>query len=179
MTFLGSLTERAALLCRMIIPYGLLFVLFILNVAPLNIPIAGGGFKTCFFLMGVYYWSIFRPTLLPVAIVFACGLALDFLNGYPPGLNALIFVLVRWAVSDSRRFLMAQAFPMIWLVFGLVAFAALSAQWAIYSAVSHAFAPYLPILISVGLAMALFPLVGVCLHMTHRALPAPAQKFVS
>lgn len=173
-----AIAERLALLCRMLVPYALLAVLFILNIVPFNF-IAGGSFKAAFLLMGVYYWSIFRPTLLPVWLVFVCGLLLDLLNFYPPGLNALIFVTVRWLVSDSRRFLMAQGFAMLWLVFGLVAAVSQSLQWLIYALLSHAFVPFLPVAASMGLAMALFPLVCIFLHMTHKALPNPPEKFVS
>lgn len=178
MNALIALTERVALLCRMAVPFAFLAVLFILNVVSLNFTTTGS-IKASFLLMGIYYWSVFRPTLIPSWFVFLCGILLDFLNGFPPGLNALMFVAVRWAVSDSRRFLMAQPFFMLWMAFGLVVAATHTIQWAVYSMMSEATVPFVPVMASMGLGVFLFPFVCVFLHMTHKALPAAPGKFVS
>ena len=62
-----------------------LFYIFIIMLLLLNLitlPVLGSdGAKLSFLLIGVYFWSIYRPSLLPYPFIFVMGLLLDFLSG--------------------------------------------------------------------------------------------------
>jgi len=84
-------------------------------------------------LVGVYYWSIFKPRLMPVSVVFLLGLLQDILSGGPIGMMALLFILVRlFVIRQGRRFL-EREFLFNWLVFIMVSPAFGLATWAIAS----------------------------------------------
>src|SRR5262245_20541391 len=102
----GESLESSA---RRLVPYSLMALLLVLG--SVHLPFAAGtDVKAPLFLMGLYYWSIYRPTLIPPWLTFVCGILADLIGGLPIGLSAVIFVLVRWIVSDQRRFLMGQSF---------------------------------------------------------------------
>ena len=95
-----SFLDYLALAGRMLVPYSFLAALFILGVVSVPYPLSAF-FKAPFLLMAIYYWSIYRPTLLPPLLVFFAGLALDFLTGMPPGLSAVLFLL--WIVTGKQK----------------------------------------------------------------------------
>jgi rod shape-determining protein MreD len=128
-------------------------------------------------IMGIYYWAIYRPTLVPPSFCFVIGLLLDLLSGMPPGMNALIFVLIQWIVRDQRRFLMGQPYVTIWAVFGLVAMASALMQWGLYGLVNMNWPAPAPVLLGVLVSMLLFPLVTLLLVLTHRILPVASRAY--
>lgn len=164
-----TLTERAEIAGRMVVPYAFMSLLFILNVISVPYPLSML-FKAPFFLMAVYYWSIYRPSMMPPWLVFASGLLLDLLSGVPLGLNAVLFMLCRMAVTDQRRFLFGQGFVVIWLGFAFLNAASVLLQWLAFSAVYRQWFPLTEAGSLIILGVALFPLVCVLLHLTHRAL---------
>ena len=79
-------------------------LLVILSTIPFYIP-GYGPVAANLVLMAVFYWSIHRPDLLSPVSVFFIGLLQDILVGMPPGMNAIVLLLVRTiAVSQSRVF---------------------------------------------------------------------------
>ncbi len=90
---------------RLAIPLILLGLMILLGLLSLPVPYAGSA-RPALVLMAVYYWAIYRPTLVPPFLCFAAGLLTDILSGMPLGLNALVLVIVQWIVRSQRRFLM-------------------------------------------------------------------------
>lgn len=168
--FYQTLAERVELAGRLIVPYSGLAVLFVISIVAVPYPLAVV-LRAPFVLMALYYWSIYRPTLIPVWLVFAAGLALDLLTGAPAGLNALTFVICRILIFDQRRFLMAQNFLMIWLGFCLLDMGVYMLQWVMFSAAHAQWMPLDYIWSSLALGALLFPVVSVFLHATHKILP--------
>ena len=166
--------ERLESAARKALPYSLMVVLLLLDCVPMPFS-TGGHIKAPFFLMGIYYWSIYRPTLIPPWMAFAAGLAADLIGGLPLGFSAASYVLAQWLVMDQRRFLMGQSFVMLW--FGFLALSVLISliQWFIFAAVNFSWPPLRPIFFSLLLGQALFPLICVVLHWTHRMLPTPSR----
>ncbi len=160
---------------RFLVPLSLLAVLFLLSVTALSIPYAGS-VRPALVLIAVYYWSIFRPTLMPPFLCFLIGLLLDIVSGLPMGVNAIVFTLVQWIVRDQRKFLMAQAYMTTWAVFILVAMGAIFLQWGLYGLVRLQWSPVTPVLVSAGVTILLFPVVTFFLILSHRALPVSQMR---
>jgi rod shape-determining protein MreD len=83
--------------------------------------------------MAVYYWSIYRPDLLPLGATFFVGIVQDTLDGTPLGLSSLILVLVQGVVVSQRRFFHGKAFLVEWWGFMLVAPGAIVISWVFAS----------------------------------------------
>ncbi|MFN3826905.1 MAG: rod shape-determining protein MreD [Micavibrio sp.] len=162
------------MLSRLVLAYGLIALLFLLNLTALPIPHAGM-VKPHLFLMVVYYWAIFMPRLIPTWLCFLAGVLLDILSGMPTGLQAFILVIVQSLVRDQRKFLMAQPYISIWAIFGFVVAMAAGLQWLMYGmAQDFQWLPIMPAAVSALVTFCLFPLVTIGLIAIHRLL-SPAQ----
>lgn len=149
-----------------------LFVLGLVNVA---IPHAGD-VRPLFLLMAVYYWSVFRPTLIPPVMAFAWGVLFDMLAGLPVGMNALLLVLVQWIVRDQRLYLMGQSYVTLWLGFAVTVIVYSLLQWTIFAVMTLSLPDYHPALATGLLSVGLFPVISLMLVFTHRFLPHSAAR---
>ncbi len=134
-----------------------LFLLLTLSAFPFH---AGslGMIRPVFILIAIYYWSITRPDMLPPLATFVTGIVFDLLCGYPLGMTALTLVAVQWAMRLQRKFLSGQPFRVIWAGMGLVALGAGFVQWLLFSIFYGDIVPLLPVLASVIVTVAVFPL---------------------
>lgn len=164
--------ERSA---RMSVPYSFMLLLFILSIVSVPYPLAAF-FKAPLLLIVIYYWAVFRPTLLPPWLVFAVGLFYDILTGMPyMGTSALLFLLCRMAVVDQRRFLLGQGFAMLWFGFCLLDIAYHLLQWGTFSALSMQWLYAKDFISSLVLGFVLFPVVYLFLFLTHKIVPEPVS----
>lgn len=108
-------------------------------------------------LIAVYYWSIYRPELLPAYAVFLIGLVQDILSGTPLGITALVLLVVHAIVSAQRRVFLGKTFLVEWWGFLLVAGGALAATWLIASLFFVALLPPGPVVVQLLLTVALYP----------------------
>lgn len=128
-------------------------------------------FKPNFVLMALYYWAIYRPTIVPPAFCFVAGLLMDILTGVPVGLHAALYVLIQWLVCSQRRFLMGQPYLTTWFVFGLVMFGYLFLQWGLMGLSHFQWSYSNDLLIQAGVTFLMFPFVTMVLVLAHRVLP--------
>ena len=165
-----SLSQRLDLLARNVIPAAFGVVLVLLSTVPYYIP-GYGPTAADFVLMAVFYWSIHRPDLLSPVTAFLLGLLQDILVGMPPGMNALVLVLMRnIAVSQSRVF-RGRSFALLWWGFGLMAFAAAFVVWALSMVYDFAYIDPLPGVFQAAMTTALFPfLAGLFALMQQKVL---------
>lgn len=171
-----SLTDRFEFLVRMALPYGFMLLVFFLELVSVPYPLAAF-FKGPLLLMIIYYWSVYRPSLIPPWLVFMAGLVFDLIAGAPYlGLSAILFLVCRMVVVDQRRFLTGQAFPMVWIGFGALNLAFHILQWGTFSALSGTWVPVREFGAPLFLGMVIFPLFYLLLHLTHKALPAEISR---
>ncbi len=158
---------------RLVLAQGVILLFLLLNVVSFSMPHAGD-FKPFFLLMVVYYWAIYRPTVMPIAYTFMLGLLLDLLTQMPVGLNALALVGLQTIVQRSRLFLMGQPYVVVWLGFVIMALA--NSVFLFLLVVLSTFQiPSLQAVqqtaIALLLSILLFPLASFILQGIHRILP--------
>lgn len=120
--------HRLDVVARSISPFFVTLLLVLFALLPLHIadlsPIV-----PALALIGVFFWSVHRPDLMPIWAVFLIGLVQDVLTGgiIGPGIIGLLVAhaLVVW----QHRFFLAASFAVIWFAFMLVAAAALAVTW--------------------------------------------------
>ena len=83
---------------RICIPVTLSIILIFLSVLPYGFPKSALA-APILALISVYYWSVFRPDLMPASAAFLLGLLVDILSAGPPGLNALA-AAITWIVAS-------------------------------------------------------------------------------
>ncbi len=168
--------QHAYFVIRMSVPYMFMALLFLLNLVPFSWLI-GDGASVPLTLIAIYYWSIYRPTLLPEWLMFVVGIMLDLLSGMPVGINAFIFIVLRWSISRQRLFLTAQPFVMVWCGFLLANISYGLMSWALFGLAHFHWTPLQPVWVSIALGVGLFPFVNMLLHLTHKILPEEQGNF--
>lgn len=140
----------------------------------LTLPVVDG-VKPDFFLIALYYWAIYRPTIVPFTLCFGAGLVIDVLGNAPLGIHALIFILVRWMVSHQRRFLMGQPYAALWAVFGVITVLSTFIKWALFGMAQGSWGLPLNAVLSGGLTIFLFPFATLLLVRIHKLLPVASR----
>jgi len=153
---------------RHLIPATATLFLLLLTVVPLRLP-AVAEIAPMLPLMGVYYWAIYRPDLLPAWLAFTIGLLADVIAGTPLGVEALVLLLVQGTAARQRRFFLGKSFAVTWWSFGLLAAGATTLDWLLVSLLNGRAIDPSPVLISYLLTLGCFPLLTWALARTQMA----------
>ncbi len=148
-------------------------VLAVFSVLPLRFP-DYAAVAPLITLGGVYYWTMYRPDLLPPAAAFLCGVVVDLLSGVPLGVSALVFLFTRAVVLPQRRYFVDRLFPFVWGGFTVLAAAAIAFLWLLGSFFEGAMLDMRTVTLQWVLTVASFPAVAYLLMRVQRAvLPPP------
>ena len=131
-----SFWHRVDRFARDLTPFALTLMLLVINAIPFHIP----GFAQVaplLPLIGIYFWAVYRPDLMPAAAVFLIGILHDFLSGLPVGVSVLIFLVVLGAALAQRSFFFGKSFIIVWLGFMMVAGGALTLEWFLPVSYTH------------------------------------------
>ncbi len=164
-----SLGVRIGRALRSMIPGLLLLLCIFVAALPLGLPYLAD--VTPFLsLMAVYYWSIYRPDLLPMWAVFLAGLVQDVVSGGPLGLMALVLLLVHGVGVSQRRVFLGKSFPVEWWGFGLVTLGAGVFAWIGASLYYTALVDVRTVGVQALLTVAIYPLVTRIFSRAARAV---------
>lgn len=164
-----ALFERAGQLGRNATPAIITLFLVFFTLMPLNLP-GSAVIMPPLALMAIYYWSIYRPDLMPAAMAFVAGLTFDMLSGGPPGLHAFVFVVVQAVAASQRRFFLGKVFPVEWLGFCLVATGTFLVLWALGSLYVGAIVKGSALAIQALLTITLYPVMTWFMIRARRAV---------
>lgn len=166
--------ERLDWLWRLLVAQCVTFIFFAMSLVSFSMPMTGQ-VRPFFILMAIYYWAIYRPTLIPPVLVFFVGLLFDFLANFPVGIHAILFLAVQWTVRDQRTFLTGQPYVMVFLGFVLTCSFVYLSEWIFFSFLNGSVFPIIPILGSFLASILLFPLATLLFILTHRILPVASH----
>jgi rod shape-determining protein MreD len=113
---------------RHMMPAVTTLILALLNVIPLGLP-ALSDVMPVITVMAVFYWSVYRPDLLPPVAVFLLGLAQDILLGNPTGLTALTLLAVHGVTLTQRQVFLGKPFFFAWLGFTVISAGGFVLMW--------------------------------------------------
>ena len=161
--------QRLDTIARRMLPVAFTLVLAMAAAAPLHIP-AFSAVVPAVTLISVYYWTIFRPDLMPAPAVFVVGLFQDIVSGMPLGVNALMLLLVFAVVLSQRRFFLGKSFLVMWWGFALIVIGALGGQWMIVSSLDRTILDPVPAVFQGTVTLALFPFLTRFFIRSQQAL---------
>ena len=163
------LSHHLDAIARNLVPAALGIVLVLISTIPFHIP-GFGPVAPNFILMAVFFWGVHRVKLFTNVIVFFVGLLLDILVGTPPGLNAIVLILVRtFAVSQARIF-RGKPFLVLWLGFGLISLVTGAVIWALNAIYHMTLIDPLPIVFQMAMTFTVFPLLAWLFARTQQKL---------
>ena len=142
--------------------------------APLGLP-GQPQLQAAVALACVFFWSVFRPDSMPPVAAFLLGLLTDLLSLSPPGLTVLVLLIVHGVALRTRRFVAAQGFLVVWLVFVAVAAGASAIEWALTSVLVFRLLPPGPALLQFGVSAGFYPLLAMLFIRAHRGLADPEK----
>ncbi len=130
-------------------------------------------------LIVVFYWTLYRPGMMPYWVIFLTGILLDLTNPVLPlGTHAFSYLLIAGILRPRRRMLMGQSFMMVWMTFIVAVILDMVMTVLILSVVSYASLNQMTIGIN-GLATILFFPLGLMIMVgLHRLLP-PTRGMIS
>lgn len=124
-------------------------------------------------LVAVFYWTLYRPTLMPPWIILAIGLILDAMNpAMPMGTHAFSYLLIAGLLKPRRRMLMGQPFMMVWVAFIAVVITDMVLKCLTIGLFGQIHINLGTIVINALATTLLFPILLLALVSVHRLLPA-------
>jgi len=159
---------------RQAFPASCAALLLLLLAAPLGLP-GQAQLQVASVLACVFFWSVFRPDSMSPPVVFLLGLLADLLGLEPLGATVLTLLAVHGIALRLRRFLVAQGFLLVWLVFVAVAAGAAALEWLLTTLLTFRVLPLAPALFQFGLTAGLYPILAIAFIAAHRGLAAPER----
>lgn len=84
-------------------------------------------------LIAIFYWTIYRASLMPAWLVFALGIFEDFVFGTPFGISSLINLLFWKTTKTQKKYFLRENFWVVWAVFGFASLIFSLIAYIIYS----------------------------------------------
>lgn len=153
-----TLWARMDMWVRHMVPVSVTILLLLLTAVPTRLP-GFAGIAPVLPLMGVYYWAIYRPDLLPAMMSYST----------PLGVNALVLLLVQGVAAAQRKFFLGKSFLVAWWAFGLLAAGAIGLSWLLVTVLHGRVVDATPVIFEYLLTMGLFPLLTWTLARTQMA----------
>lgn len=169
-----SIGRAVDAVARHLFPFASTAVAVVVLAFPLGLP---GQAELLFALLlcSVYFWSIYRPGSIGPSAVFALGLLADLLGPEPPGITALVLLLLSGTAVRFRLQLQRGGFLVVWLAFTGFAAAAIAAVWLATAALDLRLLPLAPALLTLGVAAGLYSPFAAALIRAHGGLAAPER----
>ncbi|CAA7618849.1 rod shape-determining protein MreD [Magnetospirillum sp. SS-4] len=164
----ASIWVRMDIWVRHLVPFGVTLFLLLLTAVPTHLP-GFAGITPMLPLMGVCYWAIYRPDLLPAWLAFILGLLSDIVDGTPLGVNALVMILVQATAASQRKFFLGKSFAVTWWAFGLLSAGAVFLSWVLASMLIGRVIDPLPVAFVYLMTLCFFPILTWFLARTQMA----------
>ena len=171
---MNGLLRRLDGLATDLAPFVVSLVLIMFSAMPVNVS-SIGPVAPNLGLIAVFYWTIYRPDLMPAIAVLPLGLWQDLMNAGPIGLNALTLLIVYGVILFQRVFFRGKTFLIVWWAFGLMAAFASLVFWLAVMAWHLRYVDPAPLAFQFALTLAVFPFLYWVLSQIQRAIARRAQ----
>jgi rod shape-determining protein MreD len=156
-----------------LLPVATTLLAMLLSIEPLHIP----GYTEvtpAFALMAAYYWTIYRPDLMPALALFTIGVLQDLLCGDLPGETAFLLLLCRAILLARGHDFVNRHFPFLWAGFALLSGGAMLFLWTLHSLLAGEMLDFRSKVFCAVLTISLFPVASFLLGRSERALMGAA-----
>jgi rod shape-determining protein MreD len=121
-------------------------------------------------LMMIYYWSLYKPQVMPNWFIFSIGLMKDILSGSPLGVNALSYILLRGLAMYKEKYL-KKTFTGLWQGFAVFAAIVMIFKWLVFSFVFEEIMAINTVLMQFLLSVLIYPLFHSLFNGINVILP--------
>lgn len=153
-----------------ILPKLVIVILILLSILPIGLADLSVIYPMLEALC-VFFWSVYRPRLLPYWFAFFIGFCWDALYGWPLGVTALGCVGLRFLVVFYREQMVTHHFAAFWRVAGItISFYAVY-KWLALSIMYDEILPKQTALLQWAMTMAFYPIFHGLFNMVCHFLP--------
>lgn len=163
-----STLQRLDLWARALSPFALTVLLVLASVALVRSPEVAPVVPSLA-LAAVFYWTVFRPDLMPPWAIFLIGLFQDLITGIPLGAGVLALLIVYLTVTVQRRFFSSASFFMLWISFILIAAIATLPMWLAACFLLGQIVDPAPVLLQYLATIAVYPCLAWLLGQAQQA----------
>lgn len=160
--------QRLDLLARNLLPFVFTIFLITFGMVPLRLPEIAP-VAPALALIAVYFWTVYRPDLMPQWAVFLIGLFQDLLSGGVVGVWVLTLLLVQLLVRALRRTFVGASFIAVWMIFAMVALGAEFTAWLLNSAFYLRLVDPEPAMLQAAMTLAVYPVLAWLFTWAQRA----------
>jgi len=153
------MAQRVDHMVRQLVPASLVLFLVLMQAMPWHLPALAGIFPALP-MIGIYYWSVYRPDLLVPSVAFAAGLVNDVVLGGPIGVSSLAFLFIQGMTASQTRFFNGKSFLVIWSGFALLAAGAMLVELILAAGVFGRMPVFSALVIQCALTVCLYPPVS-------------------
>lgn len=169
-----SLGRRLDITARCGFPACITVLLMLITQAPLDIR-GQATLLPAVALCCVWFWSVFRPALMPPPVVFLIGLLMDLLGYLPLGVGAFTLLAAHGTAISLRRSLSRRGFTWIWAVFAIVAAVASLVIWLLTMLLTFRLLSPDPAIFIAVLTVSIYPVLAIPFASAHRSIANPEQ----
>lgn len=164
LSFMAALDDSG----RRLVPLASTLILLIISFMQLPLPYTST-IMPPLALIGIFYWSIYRPDRFGIIAAFVIGLLQDMLMGAPLGVTAFLYAVTQRQLQVRQRMFKGGSFALLWMGYIAVQMMISIGQWLIWSWLAHTPYPLTSFILQLALALCLFPPVGWGLSKLHSA----------
>ncbi len=169
-----TLGRRLDQLARGFFPSAVTLLLILVLEAPLGVPSAPQ-LQAALTLVSLYFWSVHRPLSMPPWSGFSFGVLIDLLQMQPVGLSSLAFVIVIWVARRWRHDILRHGRVLGWVGFAVTALGCECGLYAGTCLLRWRLLPPAPSVVTLVLALSLYPLLSLLLSRAHQGAAAPEE----
>lgn len=159
--------QRLDKIARHMLPTLFAFLTIIFLSSPLPIP-GSTELLLAIIINTVFFWSLWRPSGMPVVNVFFIGLFMDLTESAPFGIHTFTLLLIYGVIEYCRFYLMRVHFFIVWGMLSLIGLSTALLQWFLTCLFRFYFFNPLPALFEACLCIGIYPLFSmVCSRILY------------
>ena len=121
-------------------------------------------------LISLFFWAMYRPSLLPPLVVFFIGLYHDLVSAGPLGLWTLTYLVFYGYFVERRTFYVGRTFQSLWFAFLVGVLIAGFVVWAVSSLFHMQVLSPLPVFVMGAVTLVAYPVWTRVLMIFNRML---------
>lgn len=173
---LSSLNQQKPPFFKALPAYAVNLFLLLLSVRTLDF-VSVENVHVIFFLVPLFYWTIYNPFVLPLWFVFLGGLFIDMLTDGLLGLHAFSFLIYYLILYRTRRIILSQPPIYQFFIFMMTAFIFELLRWVILTVLLWQGLAVFPSVTAAIINIIAFPIILLVLKLCHRILSGYGRSF--
>ncbi len=149
--------------------YGILLILTILPLAGFRLGEIASVFPAIEITI-IFYYSIYKPHILPLWLLFTYGIVFDLIYGLPIGISIIPMIITSYLLRSQRQIFYRKDFTIVFLGFVLACFLFLGLKLIVFSWYFSYLINYTQVLIQIIYTIFAYPILHYLLQLIEKII---------